>query len=1194
MAIYNASLLISASNATYFTNVTGGIAAVAVRDFNDTWISSSALLTGSNTFVGNQIISGNVDINGAFSASLQTGYLYVGNGNGRTQAVATSSIITNIETGSFATTGSNTFIGNQIISGNVLPLVDGQGDLGTDTYKWNQVVVNGQLKGSSLNTTGRGAVGTLRVGDETFPLSFLSDREIVGDGTGANTHLYYGTSSADVTALREFVYTQSGSNADFGNVSASFNTRIDNLSGITGSFATTGSNVFKGTQFLYSTDGAAPLQISSSAYYGIQLQNQGIQITGNGGPRIQFPNHAWLNGNENDAFQFTADTNDPVTRGIDFYLYGSGSRIMRFRNDSGPGGTIQFSTSQSAITFTAGDNIGLTAGNQLSLTGSQTNINGLRYPNSDGTNGQALITNGSGILSFGNVSINTGSFATTGSNTFTGNQTISTAGNTQLNLVAQPGFQTNIDFQSENSNFRAYGDFRINNNGDAGGSGSIKMLTKNNFIEYAADQGFRFGVVNAGGNGIEGGFVTINVPSGSQQLQLTGSLVVQNTLTASLQEGYAWVGGTGNISTLVATSSFGSGGATGSFATLGANLFTGSQTIQSGSKILFNGTGTGGDANGLDFGSGNATLYYTAGGTNFLQFVGTNAGIDFSTAGSNNNLNFRTTGTNGQIQFTSNSSSISLTSATTTTISSSTTNIYSPSSVGGGINNRGVVTIGQNIGTGFGESYLLGYSGSLVLGNSVNSATYAALSHITSSQPNGNNGLIFKNNNNTGATLLNGGANIFTNPNTPTTDYIRYIGGSNNLFLNNLNGVNVQITSSAASVSGNRPTMHNNIFNGTSNFNINLPAVNPGSHNYNNNIFNAGALTINGMAFTGSLTLGSNINAFGTININAASASFADIASGLSGSHTINVNSNGIFGGIINLTTNRNQPSNINQNITNNVLAGASINITNHSSSLAVSVQSNIANGTMTYSNVGAAGLALHRSAGSMNANYGAMNLIASASSISSLGNTSPASMAVVNRHYSGSLGSGSLTYNNNAVFGVNNTYTISGSYGGTAAGASMNSNGIFGLSNTFFTNVEGRGNYVGFSSNIVGGSNLILTGSNNVVLQEQGGAHIGRWNANDGLRNTTGENIFSVGTGVSGSRKTGFLIDSGSNSFFEGSLNVSGSTSMTGSLLVTSFTTLASVSSSLDFADDTAAAAGGVPLGGLYRNGNFVMIRLT
>ena len=38
----------------------------------------------------------------------------------------------------------------------------------------------------------------------------------------------------------------------------------------------------------------------------------------------------------------------------------------------------------------------------------------------------------------------------------------------------------------------------------------------------------------------------------------------------------------------------------------------------------------------------------------------------------------------------------------------------------------------------------------------------------------------------------------------------------------------------------------------------------------------------------------------------------------------------------------------------------------------------------------------------------------------------------------------------------------------------------------------------------------------------------------------------------------------------------------------------LTQVSSSLQFTDDVAAAAGGVPLGGLYRNGNFILIRLT
>jgi hypothetical protein len=38
----------------------------------------------------------------------------------------------------------------------------------------------------------------------------------------------------------------------------------------------------------------------------------------------------------------------------------------------------------------------------------------------------------------------------------------------------------------------------------------------------------------------------------------------------------------------------------------------------------------------------------------------------------------------------------------------------------------------------------------------------------------------------------------------------------------------------------------------------------------------------------------------------------------------------------------------------------------------------------------------------------------------------------------------------------------------------------------------------------------------------------------------------------------------------------------------------LTQVSASLNFVDDTAAAAGGVPLGGLYRNGNFILVRIS
>jgi hypothetical protein len=45
---------------------------------------------------------------------------------------------------------------------------------------------------------------------------------------------------------------------------------------------------------------------------------------------------------------------------------------------------------------------------------------------------------------------------------------------------------------------------------------------------------------------------------------------------------------------------------------------------------------------------------------------------------------------------------------------------------------------------------------------------------------------------------------------------------------------------------------------------------------------------------------------------------------------------------------------------------------------------------------------------------------------------------------------------------------------------------------------------------------------------------------------------------------------------------------------ITTGYITLTQVSQSLNFADDTAAAAGGVPLGGLYRNGNFIAIRIV
>jgi hypothetical protein len=115
---------------------------------------------------------------------------------------------------------------------------------------------------------------------------------------------------------------------------------------------------------------------------------------------------------------------------------------------------------------------------------------------------------------------------------------------------------------------------------------------------------------------------------------------------------------------------------------------------------------------------------------------------------------------------------------------------------------------------------------------------------------------------------------------------------------------------------------------------------------------------------------------------------------------------------------------------------------------------------------------------------------------------------------------------------------------------------------------------------------------------------------ANSGLK--AGLRVFqSVGTGSSGyinfytSASAGFGFTSGDvdmristgskielfrDTIISGSLNVSGSTHT----VQNGFVILQQVSQSLNFIDDAAAATGGVPLGGLYRNGNFIAIRIT
>jgi len=90
-----------------------------------------------------------------------------------------------------------------------------------------------------------------------------------------------------------------------------------------------------------------------------------------------------------------------------------------------------------------------------------------------------------------------------------------------------------------------------------------------------------------------------------------------------------------------------------------------------------------------------------------------------------------------------------------------------------------------------------------------------------------------------------------------------------------------------------------------------------------------------------------------------------------------------------------------------------------------------------------------------------------------------------------------------------------------------------------------------------------------------------------------------------SGSTKFGNTIDD--THHFTGSISLSGSAQLRGQVdfvnqniggtaidVRNGFVILSQVSSSLNYANDNAAALHGVPVGGLYRNGNFIQIRIS
>ena len=379
----------------------------------------------------------------------------------------------------------------------------------------------------------------------------------------------------------------------------------------------------------------------------------------------------------------------------------------------------------------------------------------------------------------------------------------------------------------------------------------------------------------------------------------------------------------------------------------------------------------------------------------------------------------------------------------------------------------GVQSINYASGSGLGEVYLLGDSGSLVIGTSTLTPTYAALAHLSSSAVNGNVNIIIKNSTTAADTIISGSGNIFVNPAAPTAGFKRYIGTSNIYPHGN----------SAPQISGSMawsPTTNGNIISNTL----------------------GNAVTWRGPVSSSQSGFNSNIIMGGTINLGTSAANnFEKAVAGAS------IIGNALFNGTLNQVANTTTLS-TSVATSGNLIFGGLVALNHISSS--TQYNSNVTNGSTT----------------------------------------------VNNRYFPISGSSAAVTAprtNTNTLYGTGHVINFDGTNVSATQGKAFTFNILAG---TFLTASVPDGDACSVNATGMIGNGLIVTGSTlqpvfagaDAANSGQGSLFSGRFNSVNGTADMTAETVFAVGTGTSYSnRKTGFLIDSGSNTFIEGTLNVSG-----------------------------------------------------
>jgi len=88
----------------------------SARRVGDTILTGSFVSTGSQILIGTSEITGSLNITGSFTASLQSGYIWVGDSNNKTTTIPTSSFVTSAQTSSLQANWTSTSGSSQILN----------------------------------------------------------------------------------------------------------------------------------------------------------------------------------------------------------------------------------------------------------------------------------------------------------------------------------------------------------------------------------------------------------------------------------------------------------------------------------------------------------------------------------------------------------------------------------------------------------------------------------------------------------------------------------------------------------------------------------------------------------------------------------------------------------------------------------------------------------------------------------------------------------------------------------------------------------------------------------------------------------------------------------------------------------------------------------------------------------------------